>query len=140
MAQSSSLSRTRECAQDRTVEFEHTAVAQSGRGFEDIGAAGCRGRHAADRGDREEPGPGLQRPVGGRAQLDCVCAETASTRDCGAGSMAVWNGAKTQVQLVDTISAPPMSAVKSNAKLSISPTSIGSNEVTKRMAEFLIDL
>src|ERR1700756_4886599 len=69
----------------------------------------------------------------------CFCAETANTRDCGIGSVAVWKGASTQLQLVETMVAAPISAVKSNAKLSISPTSIGSNGVAKRITRFLID-
>jgi hypothetical protein len=45
-----------------------------------------------------------------------------------------------QVQIVETIVAEPISAVKSKAKLSISPISIGWNGVAKRIAEFLIGL
>src|SRR5215471_13641761 len=59
------------------------------------------------------------------------------TRACGIGSIAVWNGASTQVQLVETIDAAPTSAVKSKTKLSISPTSIGSNGIARRMVGFL---
>jgi len=54
--------------------------------------------------------------------------------------LAVWNGASAQVQIVETIVAEPISAVKSKAKLSISPISIGSNGIAKRIAEFLIGL
>src|SRR5215472_9457841 len=78
-------------------------------------------------------------PSAARSWID-VWADTDSTRDCGAGSAAVWNGASAQVQLVETIVAAPISAVKSKAKLSISPISIGSNGVAKRIAEFLIGL
>ena len=54
-----------------------------------------------------------------------VWVETDNTRDWGAGSLAVWNGASAQVQIVETIVAEPISVVKSKAKLSISPISIG---------------
>src|SRR6516165_154237 len=67
-----------------------------------------------------------------------VWVEADNTRDCGAGSAAAWNGASVQVHLVETIVAAPISGVKSNAKLSISPSSIGSNDVANRIGEFLI--
>jgi len=77
--------------------------------------------------------------AGARSWID-VWVETDSTRDCGAGSMAVWNGASAQDQVVATIVNAPISAVKSKAKVSISPISIGSNGVAKRIAGFLTSL
>src|SRR5208282_6635951 len=77
-------------------------------------------------------------PSAGARSWIAVWVETDNNRDCGAGSVAVWNGASAQVQLVETSVAAPISAVKSKAKLSISPISIGSNGVARRIAGFLI--
>src|SRR5215472_13521299 len=74
--------------------------------------------------------------AGERSWID-FAADTASMRDCGVGSVAVWKGASTQVQFVETIVAAPTSAEKLKAKLSISPTSSGSNGVARRIAGLL---
>jgi hypothetical protein len=63
-----------------------------------------------------------------------VCTDALMTRDCEFGSTTVWYGAKAHVQLVESIIVAPMSDEKSKAKLSNSPTSIGSKGVAIRIA------
>src|SRR5271168_465263 len=73
-------------------------------------------------------------PPSGERTWIIVATAVDKTRDCGNGSVAVWNGAIVQVQFVDAIVAAPVSAVKSKTKLSISPTSIGSNGMGNRIS------
>jgi hypothetical protein len=78
----------------------------------------------------KEPSTGETTWIAGWTETDII-------RDCGAGSINVWYGANPQVQTVEVIVAAPTSAVKSKAKLSASPASIGSKAVATRIQNSL---